>query len=80
MLDGQPASPAKVAFAWRLVAGPTLAAATITTWSESGRLLVEARSEAWHRELVRMKPLLLEKLRTLLGPAAVTSLIIDAPR
>jgi hypothetical protein len=76
ILDSQPIGPAKVAFAWRMAAGPTLAAATSVTWSH-GRLRVRARTDEWRREVLRAKPVVLARLRELVGPDAVSTLIIE---
>lgn len=78
ILDRQPLSEAKVAFAWRIAAGATLAAATSITWSDDGRLCVTARSEEWRRELVRARPLVLHRLRELIGPDGIKGLTINA--
>ena len=77
MLAGQPLSEAKVAFAWRIAAGATLAAATSIAWSDDGRLRVRARSDEWRRELIRARPLVLHRLRDLVGADSIKSLTID---
>ena len=76
ILDGQPLSPAKIAFAWRMAAGPTLAAATTVRWSE-GRLHVRARTESWRREVIRARPMVLARLREMVGADVVRSMEID---
>ncbi len=77
ILAGQPLSEAKVAFAWRMAAGPTLAAATSIAWTDDGRLRVRTRSDEWRRELIRARPLVLHRMRELIGPGSIKSLIID---
>ena len=73
----QPLSVAKVDFAWRMAAGPTLAGATsVVSWSRGRRLIVRAKSEAWRREVERARPVILERLRDLLGADAVTALAV----
>jgi hypothetical protein len=71
ILDGQPLTEAKVAFAWRIAAGPALARAATVSWSPAGTLVVYADSSAWRLELVRAKSMLAERLRLLLGREAV---------
>lgn len=71
-LDAQPLSAAKVAFAWRIACGPALGRAGTPSWAD-GVLTVAAGSDAWRRELERARPVLLKRLRHLLGPDAVKS-------
>jgi len=71
ILAGQPLTEAKVAFAWRVAAGPALARAATVSWSPAGTLVVQADSSAWRLELVRAKGVLTERLRGLLGREAV---------
>jgi predicted nucleic acid-binding Zn ribbon protein len=79
ILDQQPLTEAKVRFAWRMVAGPTVAGATAVRWTEDGRLCVTVKSEDWRRELTRARPILLERLRELVGKDAVKTMCIEAP-
>ena len=51
LLADQPTTPAKVAFAWQIAAGPALARAATTTGAEDGVLQVRARTAAWRREI-----------------------------
>ena len=74
ILDRQPLSEAKVRFAWRLSAGPTLGSATSLAWSEDGRLRVTVRSDEWRRELLRARAIILERLQDLLGKDAITAI------
>jgi len=76
LLDAQPLSPGKVAFAWTIAAGPALSRAGIPTWTPDGTLRVRARTEAWRTELQRARPIVAERLGQLLGPAAVRRIII----
>ena len=71
LLADQPNTPAKVAFAWKIAAGPAVGRATETEW-RGGVLLVQARTEAWRREVRKASPLLLRRLQDLLGPDVVT--------
>ncbi len=66
-----------MAFAWRIAAGPMLANAASVSWSDQdGRLVVRPRSEAWRHEIMRARPVILERIATLLGSDAVRSLSI----
>ena len=76
LLDAQPATPAKVAFAWRMVAGATLARAGEPEWRE-GVLVVRARTEAWRRELRHARPVLTSRLQELVGPDVVKKIVIE---
>jgi hypothetical protein len=78
MLAGQPTSPAKVAFAWRIAAGAALGRATDPVWTEDGTLRVRATSPDWLREAARAKPIIADRLRLLLGPDVVKTIVIDS--
>ena len=77
ILDRQPTTPGKVAFAWQLAAGPALGRAGTPDWSADGTLRVRARDQAWLREIRRARPIITERLRQLLGPDAVRKLVIE---
>jgi len=76
-LANQPLTRAKVEFAWRIAAGPALARATSIGWSADHRLTVRTQSEAWRREVVRARPLILERIGRLIGEDAVKSCVIE---
>lgn len=76
LLAAQPSSQAKVAFAWQIAAGPTMARASRVTWTD-GTLRVRTGSATWRREIVRAKPMLLDRLRHLLGAETIRSMIIE---
>jgi hypothetical protein len=75
MLERQPMSPGKLQFAWRAAVGPALARAATLDWHD-GRVSVTMSSPEWTREIQRLKPVILERLRTLLGRDAVRRLEI----
>lgn len=77
LLEGQPVTPAKVNFAWRVAAGPALARATETEWRDGGVLVVRTRTEAWRREVREARALLLDRVHRLLGPGVVARLEIE---
>jgi hypothetical protein len=77
LLDNQPTTPAKVIFAWTIVAGPALSRAVTPVWSSDGTLYVRTRTDAWRTELRRSKPLLLSRLTQLLGADVVRRLDVS---
>jgi len=76
VLARQPMTPGKLSFAWRAAVGPALARAT-TADLRDGRIVIRASSDAWKREIERSRPVILERLRALLGRAAVRGLEIE---
>ena len=72
--NGVPDSPEKVEFAWRTVVGPAMARATRVQLAESGTLLVRADDANWRREVEGAFPVILPRLRALLGEAVVRRL------
>ena len=77
LLADQPDTAAKVAFAWKIAAGPAVGRATETSWRAGGVLVIKARTEAWRREVRGACPLLLRRLQDLLGPGVVTRVQVD---
>jgi hypothetical protein len=77
LLDSQPTTEAKVAFAWTVAAGPALARAASVAWSESGTLHVVARTEAWRLELARARPLIARRVADLVGRETVRRIVIE---
>lgn len=68
----QPLSTGKVALAWQLAAGPQIARAThIEIEEETGpaslSLLIKARDARWTAEIARLRPVLQDRLSSLLG-------------
>ena len=77
MLEAQPTTGAKVTFAWTIAAGPSLARAADVSWAESGTLHVRPRTEAWRQELIRARPVIADRLASLLGPGVVHRISVD---
>jgi len=75
MLARQPMSPGKLQFAWRAAVGPALARAATLAWRE-GRVVVRPSSAEWKREIERARPVILDRLRLLLGRDSVKRLEI----
>lgn len=63
-------------FAWRVAAGAALGRAGVAELGEGGTLRVRARDETWRRELQRARPVILDRLRHLLGQDAVRKIVI----
>lgn len=78
LIAGQPTTAAKVAFAWQVAAGPALAAAATLAWNANGTLHVIARSDAWRREIVRAKPVVISRMTEILGPGVVKTVTVIA--
>jgi hypothetical protein len=78
IFDGQPMSPGKLEFAWRIAAGPSLARAATLSWTADGTLHVRARSEDWRREILRARGLIAARLSQLLGDDAVRRMAVSA--
>lgn len=77
MIEAQPTSAAKVAFAWRIAAGPALGRATKVAWTGNGTLHVRAATPAWQQEARRARPILRQRLEQLLGPNVVGNIEIE---
>jgi hypothetical protein len=78
LLRAAPLSQGKVGFAWRAAVGPAVGKVT-TVRLEGRQLLVDAASIAWAREVERSAPVILMRLRTLLGSDAPTSISVREP-
>ena len=77
LLDGQPTTAAKVAFAWRMAVGPTVDRATATDWRSNGVLVVRSHGEAWRRELWATRSMLLRRMQDLLGADVIARLEVE---
>ena len=76
VLEAQPTTPAKIAFAWRMSAGPVLGRATTIEWQD-GVVRVRADGEAWKREVRVARGVLLGRMQDLLGPNVVARIVIE---
>ncbi len=77
LLSTQPTTQAKIAFAWRMAAGPALSRAGTPQWSDNGTLRVRARDAAWLREIRHARPVIAERLTQLLGPDVVRRIVME---
>ena len=76
VLEAQPTTPAKIAFAWHMSAGPSLGRATTIEWRD-GIVRVRADGEAWKREVRIARGVLLRRMQDLLGPEVVARIVIE---
>ena len=76
LLRGQPLSPAKVRFAWRITVGASMARVTSVTLDQNGTLLVRADSVHWQRETARSASVIKRRLAELLGNNVVKKVTI----
>jgi predicted nucleic acid-binding Zn ribbon protein len=74
-----PLSPEKVMFAWRVSVGPALARLTHVALRHDGVLDVLVNDARWLRELERSSPMVLERLRDLLGQGEVRRIELTCP-
>jgi hypothetical protein len=79
LLDSQPTTAGKVAFAWRMAAGPALARAGQIHWSADGVLRVDARDGTWRREIHAARPVIAERMNQLLGTNVVKRIVVRVP-
>lgn len=85
LLENQPVTESKVGFAWRVAAGETMAAAAAVEWTGDGTLRVTPKTDTWRNEIVRARPIVAERLASLLGRGIVKKISIlhaadDGPR
>ncbi len=79
LLSRQPHSPAKVAFAWRAAVGEAIDRTTTVTLTSTGTLEVQTTTQHWRREIKRSAPMVLGRLRAMLGAGRVARLTVRAP-
>ena len=79
LLSTQPNTPEKMLFAWRIAAGPAMARAASVAWSAERGLRVRPRSDTWRREIVRARPVIVERLGQLVGADLARRFAVDAP-
>lgn len=77
VLESQPTTPAKVAFAWRMAAGAGLDRATAIEWRPDGVLRIRAGADAWRREVRSARGVLLRRMQDLLGGDVVARIEIE---
>ena len=80
MLARQPLTPAKVAFAWKVAAGPALARAAAAAWTTDGTLRLTVGDPAWKPEVERAAPIVQDRLAFLLGRGVVRGIVVAVTR
>ena len=75
LLRTTPMSPGKLQFAWKIVVGPAMDRGTFVRLDDR-KLLVEAKTAAWAKEVSRSSRIILNRLQTLLGPEVISELIV----
>jgi hypothetical protein len=78
LLERQPLTPAKLAFAWQMAVGPALARQT-SVRADGSVLRVQSRDARWCREVERSRAVIIERLHTFLGSHVVSELICENP-
>jgi predicted nucleic acid-binding Zn ribbon protein len=74
-------SPGKLAFAWSVVVGPAIDRVTTVALGDGGVVQVSAADPTWRQELRRSQPVILDRLRGLLGHETVRAVrILSRPR
>jgi predicted nucleic acid-binding Zn ribbon protein len=84
LLRDTPMSPGKMDFAWRTAVGTAFGKVT-SVRLDGSVLFVDAATTHWAREVGRSSPVILRRLRALLGDGVVNSLTVrsrqaDKPR
>ena len=83
LLRQGPMSQGKLEVAWRAAVGNGLSRVTTVRLLDAGRVEVSAADHRWYRELQRSAPVILDRLKALLGAEAVTHVVLQggpAPR
>jgi hypothetical protein len=78
LLERQPLTPAKIAFAWETAVGPALARQT-SVRADGSVLRVQSGDARWCREIERSRGVIIERLRAFLGSHVVSELICENP-
>jgi hypothetical protein len=79
LLSEQPTTAAKIAFAWQVAAGATLARNGSPEWRNDGTLRVRAKNATWQRELSLSRGVILERMSEILGRGVVARIVVREP-
>ena len=77
LLRHGPLSQGKLELAWRTAVGDGLSRVTTVRLQPDGVVDVLPADARWHRELKRSSNMILARLNSLLGPNAVTRLVLQ---
>ena len=78
LLQRQPLTHAKIAFAWRAAVGPAVARTTDVSLRR-GMIEVRASDQHWRREIARSADLIVDRLAALLGRNVVKRIVVIPP-
>jgi hypothetical protein len=76
LLGHGPLSQGKLEVAWRVAVGEALSRVTSVRLQPDGIVDVQAADSRWQNELRRSSPLILDRLKTLVGTGQITRLHI----
>jgi predicted nucleic acid-binding Zn ribbon protein len=76
LIQAAPPSEERTQCAWRLAVGPVLGRVTRARLAGDGSVTVEAEDARWRTEIVRARPVILERLRQVLGAEAARTLVV----
>jgi len=71
-----PMSQGKLEVAWRVAVGDALCRVSRVRLQSDGSVDVQAADQRWHKELSRSAPVILNRLKTLLGADAVKRVVV----
>jgi len=71
-----PLSQGKLELAWRVAVGDALSRVSAVRLQSDGSVEVQPADQRWHKELQRSASMILTRLNALLGPQAVTRLVV----
>ena len=71
-----PLSQGKLEVAWRFAVGDALTRVTAVRLQSDGSVEVQPIDQRWQKELRRSSPMILSRLRSLLGPTSIPRLIV----
>jgi hypothetical protein len=78
LLRGVPTSAGKVSFAWRVAVGTGVERVS-SVRLDAHTLLVEVTDQRWAREIARSSPIILARLKTLLGHETINRIVVREP-
>ena len=76
LLHQGPLSQGKLELAWRAAVGNALSKVATVRLQEPGIAEVTVADQRWHRELERSAPMILDRLKALLGSSVVTRVMV----
>jgi hypothetical protein len=74
-LRDTPLSPGKVDFAWKTAVGAAMGRGS-GVHLEGTTLLVDTPSPQWRREVMRLSPVILRRMQTILGDETIKEIVV----